>query len=194
MLAVAIASGRVAVASLFTVEMERSVQPPPVAAVRLGPSGCNQVSSHGRQGDSQFTRTQEEIPEFVPHDVATVRSCKWEGQSPSHPPAYERPGYKMTASNDRHPRCFGVTVKTPAGFASAFGASPDTAGSELAHRAVDYFVARDQLEPGPFKLAIIRDCDPIPIDSDKDLGAYDVVEGDVLHLISGRPYVDGAQR
>lgn len=72
----------------------------------------------------------------------------------------------MTTSNYRRTRCFGVTVKTPAGFASAFGANPDTAGSELAHRAVDFFVARDQLEPGPFKLALIRDCDPIPIDSD----------------------------
>ena len=100
----------------------------------------------------------------------------------------------MTESNDYPTRCFGVTVKTPAGFASAFGASPYTAGAELANRAVDFFVAREQLEPGTFKLALIRDGDPIPIDSEKDLGAYDIVEGDVLHLISCKPYVDGASR
>ena len=100
----------------------------------------------------------------------------------------------MTGSNDYPKRCFGVTVKTPAGFASAFGANPHTAGSELADRASDFFLARDQLEPGTFKLALIRDGNPIPIDSDKDLGAYDVAEGDILHLISCKPYVDGASR
>ncbi len=100
----------------------------------------------------------------------------------------------MTESNDYPTRCFGVTVKTPAGFASAFGANPHTTGSELADRAADFFVARDQLESGPFKLALIRDGTPIPIDSDKDLGAYDVVEGDILHLISCKPYVDGTLR
>ena len=100
----------------------------------------------------------------------------------------------MTESNDRSTQCFGVTIKTPAGFASAFGASSDTPGSELAKRGVEFFVARDQLEPGQFKLALIRDGDPIPIDSDKDLGAYDVVEGDILHLINCKPHVDGATR
>ena len=100
----------------------------------------------------------------------------------------------MTEFKDYPTRCIGVTVKTPAGFASAFGTSPHTASSELADRARDFFVAHDQLEPGTFKLALIRDGDPIPIDSDKDLGAYDVVEGDVLHLISCKPYVDGTLR
>ena len=100
----------------------------------------------------------------------------------------------MTETNQRHTPCFGVTVKTPAGFASAFGASPHTASAELADRAANFFVAREQLEPGTFKLALIRDGDPIPIDSDKDLGAYDVVEGDLLHLISCKPYVDGSLR
>ena len=100
----------------------------------------------------------------------------------------------MTESNDRRTRCFGVTIKTPAGFASAFGARPDTPGSELVKRTVEFFVERDQLEPGAFKLALIRDDGPIPIDADKDLGAYDVVEGDVLHLINCKPHVDGATR
>ena len=100
----------------------------------------------------------------------------------------------MTQTNDYPTRCFGVTVKTPAGFASAFGANPHTAGFELADRAADFFVARDQLEPGTFKLALIRDDAPIPIDSDKDLAAYGVVEGDVLHLINCKPHVDGATR
>ena len=100
----------------------------------------------------------------------------------------------MTTSNGHHAPCFGVTIKTPAGFGSAFAATSDTVGYTLVRRAVDFFVAGDQLEPGKFDLALIRDCDPIPIDSDKELGKYDIVEGDVLHLISGRPYVDGAPR
>ena len=100
----------------------------------------------------------------------------------------------MTKSSNRSTQCFGVTIKTPAGFASAFGARPDTPGSELVKRAVEFFVAHDQLEPGTFKLALIRDDAPIPIDSDKDLSAYDVVEGDVLHLINCKPHVDGATR
>lgn len=100
----------------------------------------------------------------------------------------------MNTSNGHHGKCFGVTIKTPAGFASAFAATPDTAGHALVHRAVDFFVGRDQLEPEKFELALIRGGDPVSIDLDKELGNYDIVEGDVLHLVSRQPYVDGAPR
>lgn len=53
----------------------------------------------------------------------------------------------MTTSNGHHGKCFGVTIKTPAGFASAFAATPDTAGHALVHRAVDFFVSDNNRDP-----------------------------------------------
>jgi hypothetical protein len=87
--------------------------------------------------------------------------------------------------------CFGVIVKAPAGYYSAFAVRDSTTPSELIKRSVDYFVARKELEGGEFEIALIRDPKPIPLEPDKPLGVYDVVEGDVLHLVSSKPFVDG---
>ena len=95
--------------------------------------------------------------------------------------------------NGRHGTdCFGLTIRTPAGFASAFAAQDHTMESDLVKRSVAHFVARDQLERGEFRLALIRDGEPpIPLESNKPLGVYGLIEGDTLHLVSCKPHVDG---
>lgn len=95
----------------------------------------------------------------------------------------------MTTKKD-YP-CFGVSVRTPAGFTSAFAIVPEERVASLIRRSVDYFRSRDELEGDKFGLSLVRDAEPDPLDSDKRFGHYDLTEGDVLHLVSHQPYIDG---
>jgi len=87
--------------------------------------------------------------------------------------------------------CFGVTVRTPAGFTSAFAIVPEEGVASLIRRSVDYFASRKELEGDKFGLALIRDGESVPLERDKDFGTYGLIEGDVLHLVSEQPYIDG---
>ncbi|MDE0653225.1 MAG: ubiquitin family protein [bacterium] len=96
-----------------------------------------------------------------------------------------------TGTSDRPMDCIGLTIKTPAGFSSAFAARDQTTAANLVKRSVSYFEDRGQLEPGKFELALTRDGEPIDLDPDKPLGLYGLVEGDTLQLVSLEPHVDG---
>jgi hypothetical protein len=88
-------------------------------------------------------------------------------------------------------RCVGVTVRTPAGASSAFAIDRNTSAARLTERAVDYFVDRDLLEPGPFRLGLVRGGTIVDLIPDIRLISEGVVEGDVLHLLTTEPQVDG---
>ena len=87
--------------------------------------------------------------------------------------------------------CLGVIVKTPAGHYSAFAVGDSTTASELLKRSIEYFVEHKELEGGDFEISLLREPKPVTLDPDKPLGVYEIVEGDVLHLVSNEPFVDG---
>jgi len=88
--------------------------------------------------------------------------------------------------------CIGVTVRTPAGASSAFAIRRNDTAQELTDRSVGFFVSRELLEPGPFRLGLVRDGDIVDLDPQDRLGRKGVVEGDVLHLITCEDQVDGS--
>lgn len=88
-------------------------------------------------------------------------------------------------------RCVGVTVRTPAGMSSAFAVEEDDTAEQLTERSVEYFVAHDQLEPGTFRLGLVRGGSIVDLSGEVLLFVEGVVEGDVLHLLSTEPQVDG---
>lgn len=100
----------------------------------------------------------------------------------------------MSVSNDHEQlqlRCLGVTVRTPAGASSAFGIDPQDPASELIDRVVSWFVDHDQLEPGSFRLGLLRGTTIVDLTPDTALEDAGVAEGDVLHLLTTEPQVDG---
>lgn len=90
------------------------------------------------------------------------------------------------------PRCIGVTVRTPAGASTAFGVEPDDVTAVLVERSVEWFVHKGQLEPGGFRIGLLRGTAIVDLVDDAGLLAQGVVEGDVLHLLSTEPQIDGA--
>ena len=90
-------------------------------------------------------------------------------------------------------RCIGVTVRTPAGAGSAFGVEPDDVAESLVERAVDRFVVRRQLEPGRFRLGLLRGIEIVDLGAADELVAAGIEDGDVLHLLTTEPQVDGAR-
>jgi hypothetical protein len=88
-------------------------------------------------------------------------------------------------------RCLGVTVRTPAGASSAFGIDPQDTAGQLTARSVGYFVDHDQLEPGAFRLGLLRGTTILDLAPETELQTAGVAEGDVLHLLTTEPQVDG---
>ena len=95
------------------------------------------------------------------------------------------------ALNPENLICINVTIKTPAGFRSAFVTTPGTSTAELTARSVRHFVDNNQLEPEEFELALIRDNERVTLDVNESLETYEIVEGDTLHLVSCQPHIDG---
>jgi hypothetical protein len=87
--------------------------------------------------------------------------------------------------------CLGVTVRTPAGASSAFAIKRNNTAEELTDRSVAFFVSRELLELGPFRLGLVREGEIVDLEPEDRLGHEGVVEGDVLHLITCEDQVDG---
>ncbi len=101
----------------------------------------------------------------------------------------------VTTSTEANPQvrsCFGVTVRTPAGASSAFAVNPSDTAAELTDRAVTFFVDRQLLEPGPFRLGLVRDGQIVDLEPGDHLRRRGIVEGDVLHLITCEDQIDGS--
>jgi hypothetical protein len=99
--------------------------------------------------------------------------------------------------DDRRPvrrtdRCVGVTVRTPAGASSAFAVEPDDTAGQLTVRALRHFERLDMIEPGAFRIGLLRGNAIVDLEIDTLLLPAGVVEGDVLHLLTSEPQVDGA--
>jgi hypothetical protein len=88
-------------------------------------------------------------------------------------------------------RCVGVTVRTPAGARSAFAVEPDDSAGQLTIRAIAHFERTGQLEPGSFRLGLLRGTTIVDLEIEANLREL-VVEGDVLHLLTSEPQVDGS--
>ena len=84
-----------------------------------------------------------------------------------------------------------VTVRTPAGANATFDVDPLDTVSGLMERALEHFVAREQLEPGVFRLGLLRSTEIVDLPADGLLGGEGVGDGDVLHLLTAEPQVDG---
>lgn len=95
------------------------------------------------------------------------------------------------ALNTDNQICINITIKTPAGFPSAFVTTPGTTAAELTARSVKHFVDNNQLEVEEFELALIRDNEQIALGVNESLETYEIVEGDILHLVSCQPHIDG---
>jgi len=95
--------------------------------------------------------------------------------------------------SDSPNECIGVTVRTPAGASSAFGVERQETSGRLAERTVDWFVRRGQLEPGTFRLGLLRGATIVDLSAADGLAGAGVEEGDVLHLLTSEPQVDGAR-
>jgi hypothetical protein len=94
--------------------------------------------------------------------------------------------------NEPNERCVGVTVRTPAGASSAFAVEPDDTAGQLTIRALQHFERLDLIEPGAFRIGLLRGNAIVDLDIDTLLLPAGVVEGDVLHLLTSEPQVDGA--
>ena len=91
-----------------------------------------------------------------------------------------------------HRACIGVLVRTPAGFTSAFAVNQHERASRLLRKAIAFFADRGELEGDHFTLAVVRCDEATPVPPGDRLDDHDVVEGDVFHLVSCRPHVDGS--
>jgi hypothetical protein len=89
-------------------------------------------------------------------------------------------------------RCVGVTIRTPAGASSTFAVEPDDTAGQLTVRAIQFFERHDLIEPGAFRIGLLRRNTIVDLDLDTRLLPAGVVEGDVLHLLTSEPQVDGA--
>lgn len=86
----------------------------------------------------------------------------------------------------------GVTVRTPAGASRAFAVEPDDTAGQLTIRALNRFERDGLIEGGAFRIGLLRGTTIVDLAVDADLRSHGVEEGDVLHLISTEPQVDGA--
>jgi hypothetical protein len=75
---------------------------------------------------------------------------------------------------------------------TAFGIEVEDTAAALVERAVGYFVVQGQLEHGGFRLGLLRGPHIIDLGDEDLLLDVGVVDGDVLHLITSEPQVDGA--
>lgn len=94
--------------------------------------------------------------------------------------------------HQHHRPCIGVLVRTPAGFTSAFAVNQHERASLLLRKAIAFFADRGELEGDHFTLAVVRRDEATLVPSDDRLQQHDVIEGDVFHLVSCRPHVDGS--
>ncbi len=84
-----------------------------------------------------------------------------------------------------------VTVRTPAGASHTFTFENNELVVSATATAVEHFVKAHELASDDYGLALIRAGEPVPMLDTDELRAYDVVDGDVLHLIVEKPQVDG---
>src|SRR5258708_12811688 len=87
-----------------------------------------------------------------------------------------------------------VTIRTPAGIPHQFHVNSHERVSIVTPRAVEYFVAHHQLDPGSYGLALIRDGRAIEMLDSARLEDYDVDNDDVLALVAKVPPVDAYWR
>jgi hypothetical protein len=111
--------------------------------------------------------------------------------TPQSSPPQQSPDEQAVPLDPPTPRtCVGVTVRTPAGVSSAFAVERGDEAYMLTERAIGHFVGLDLLEPGPFRLGLLRGGTVVDLAPKAVLLAEGVVEGDVLHLITTQPQID----
>ena len=84
-----------------------------------------------------------------------------------------------------------VKVRTPAGITEPFRFAEAEFVAAAMATAVAHFVKHNQLAPGDYGLAVVRDGRIDPMLDTARIGDYQLAEGTELHLINEAPQVDG---
>lgn len=84
-----------------------------------------------------------------------------------------------------------VTIRTPAGASNTFCLNAEDLVAQAISVAITNFVARNELAPGDYSLAIVRNGRAEDLADTSRLDEYDITDGDVLALVSEKPQVDG---
>lgn len=91
----------------------------------------------------------------------------------------------------KEPKTIMLTIRTPAGIGHDFTVRDHDRVEKTIRKAVDHFVARNQLVAGNYGLAVIRNGVAVEMPDAARLEDFDVVAHDVLCLINKDPQVDG---
>ncbi len=101
----------------------------------------------------------------------------------------------MTTARNEDPDDHGerveVTVRTPAGASHPFDLHLDELVAEVVATVIEFFVGRNELAPGDYGVAVIRDGQAEPMTDTSRLAEYHITPQDVLVLIPEAPQVDG---
>jgi hypothetical protein len=84
-----------------------------------------------------------------------------------------------------------VIVRTPAGHSRSFEVDKHAAVGEVLDQAVEQFVADGALDPGRYRLGLLRGPRVVDLDPALSLVAEGVRPSAVLHLLVTDPQVDG---
>lgn len=84
-----------------------------------------------------------------------------------------------------------VNVRTPSGFTQEFRFLQEEFVASAMAQAVAYFVEQNQLAPGDYALAVVRDGRVDPLLDTARVGDCHLTAGAELHLINETPQVDG---
>ena len=84
-----------------------------------------------------------------------------------------------------------VKVRTPGGITREFRFAEQEFLASAMAESVAYFVEHNQLAPGDYGLAIIRDGQVEPLLDTARISDYDLTAGTELHLVNEAPQVDG---
>ena len=84
-----------------------------------------------------------------------------------------------------------ITVRTPAGASHPFDLRLDELVAQVLSTVIKFFVGRNELAPGDYGLAVIRDGRAKPMTDTSRLLEYRLTHENVLVLVPEAPQVDG---
>ncbi len=84
-----------------------------------------------------------------------------------------------------------VKIRTPGGITHEFRLAEEEFVAMAIAQAVAHFVEHNQLAPGDYALAVVRDGRVEPLLDTARVGDYHLTSGAELHLVNEAPQVDG---
>lgn len=84
-----------------------------------------------------------------------------------------------------------VKVRTPGGISHEFRLAEEEFVASAIAQAVAHFVEHNQLAPGDYAMAVVRDGRVEPMLDTARVGDYHLMAGAEVHLVNETPQVDG---